>query len=309
MLYRAEFNEVMSAPPPVTYDGLTYSASRLVNAHRYFAGRAREWLQAAGEGNVQLRASAVERSVCELMQMVVIDLTAEENAQEIFETLNARGAQLTAADLIKNFVFQRLTEAGDDVENAYDQFWKEFETGFWESEVRFKVFADFDSGVHMRELLRQIGRTARLYRSFVTDADTLTGPLDRLGMFAYRTGVLESEIVKPLVLYLLDPDEAAIPAEQLTKALDVVESWLVRRMLVRATSKSYTQVVVELIGHVRKADRQKAGDVLEEYLAGQTGANWYWPDDDQLRRELATQPVYRRLSRGCLRMVLEAIED
>ena len=32
------------------------------------------------------------------MQMVVIDLTADENAQEIFETLNARGAQLTAAD-------------------------------------------------------------------------------------------------------------------------------------------------------------------------------------------------------------------
>jgi len=123
----------MSAPPPVAYDGLMYSASRLVNAHRYFAGRAREWLQADGAGNVQSRASAVERSVRELIQMVVIDLTAEENAQEIFETLNARGAQLTAADLIKNFVFQRLTEAGDDVENAYDQFWKEFETGFWES--------------------------------------------------------------------------------------------------------------------------------------------------------------------------------
>jgi hypothetical protein len=30
------------------------------------------------------------------MQMMVIDLAADENAQEIFETLNARGAQLTA---------------------------------------------------------------------------------------------------------------------------------------------------------------------------------------------------------------------
>ena len=56
-------------------------------------------------------------------------------------------------------------------------------------------------------------------------------------------------------------------------------------------------------------DRQRPGDVLEEYLAAQTGANWYWPDNDQLRRELATLPVYRRLSRGRLRMVLEAIED
>ena len=67
--------------------------------------------------------------------MVVIDLAADENAQEIFETLNARGAQLTAADLIKNFVFQRLLDDGADVEKAYEAHWKEFETAFWETEV------------------------------------------------------------------------------------------------------------------------------------------------------------------------------
>ena len=69
----------------------------------------------------------------------MIDLTADENAQEIFETLNARGAQLTAADLIKNFVFQRLMEKGADVEDAYERHWKEFETGFWEAEVSVRA--------------------------------------------------------------------------------------------------------------------------------------------------------------------------
>ena len=44
----------------------------------------------------------------------------DENAQEIFETLNARGAQLTAADLIKNFIFQKLQETDADVEKAYE---------------------------------------------------------------------------------------------------------------------------------------------------------------------------------------------
>ena len=42
------------------------------------------------------------------LQLVVIQLEADEDSQEIFETLNARGTPLTAADLIKNFVFQRL---------------------------------------------------------------------------------------------------------------------------------------------------------------------------------------------------------
>ena len=83
-------------------------------------------------------ASGEDRArVRELLQLVVIDLTADENAQEIFETLNARGAHLTAADLIKNFVFQRLMEQGVDVEAAYERHWKEFETGFWETEVSF----------------------------------------------------------------------------------------------------------------------------------------------------------------------------
>ena len=182
---RAAFNAVMAADPPVAYDALEHRTSRMVQAHEYFAKRAREWLAADVE-NVQARAGAIERTVRELMQMVVIDLAADENAQEIFETLNARGAQLTAADLIKNFIFQRLTESGVDVEAAYEQYWKEFETGFWETEIsagrvrhqrssmflnhwliaktgeeilarevfhRFKAYADFESGVSMIELL------------------------------------------------------------------------------------------------------------------------------------------------------------
>src|SRR5829696_3048727 len=183
---RSAFNAVMAAKPPVVYEELTDRSSRLVRAHEYFARRAREWLR-ADEQAIAARAAAVERTVRELIQMVVIDLTADENAQEIFETLNARGAQLTAADLIKNFIFQRLSESGVDIEAVYDQHWKEFETGFWETEIsagrvrhhrssmflnhwliaktgeeivarevfyRFKRYADFDCGISMVDLLR-----------------------------------------------------------------------------------------------------------------------------------------------------------
>src|SRR3954471_6720017 len=147
--------------------------------------------------------------------MVVIDLAADENAQEIFETLNARGAQLTAADLIKNFVFQRLSESGAPVEEAYQSKWRDFESSFWEGEVsvgrlryprsaiffnhwlvartgeevgaregfdRFKRFADHESGVSMDELLGQIHRAAAVYRQFGVAASIFTGPTDRLGL-------------------------------------------------------------------------------------------------------------------------------
>lgn len=339
---RPAFNEVMGAAPPVAYSDLVSRSARLVTAHRFFGERAREWLVRNGDEDVAERALALERSVRELLQIVVIDLTADENAQEIFETLNARGAQLTAADLIKNFIFQRLMESGVDVELAYEKNWKEFETGFWETEVsfgrirysrssiflnhwliantgeeivarevftRFKLYSDHQAGSAMPELLEQVRRSAVVYRSFVEAAANFTGSIDRLGLFAYRTSTLESEVFKPLILLLLDPEQSPIPAAQINKALEVLESWLVRRMLVRASTSSYTQIAAELITQVRKSEREQAGDTVEAFFRNQSVVSRYWPDDDELRSELRGLLAYTRLRRGRLRMVLEAIED
>lgn len=308
---RPAFNAVMGATPPIHYDSLDYQGERIVQAHRFFSEQVREWLPLNGLDAVGARAAAIETVVRELLQIVVIDLAVDENAQEIFETLNARGAQLTAADLIKNFIFQRLLETGIDVEDAYVRNWKEFETGFWETEIsvgrfryprssiflnhwlvahtgeevmtrevfdRFKRYADDDAGLSMAEVLEEVNVAAAVYRHFITSASKDTGPIDRLGLFGYRTGVLESEVIKPLVLYLLDPKEPPIPDVQFVKALDVVESWMVRRMLVRATTKNYNQIVAEPRGRgasIKSRERWRRGRELsgwtikwESVLAG-----------------------------------------
>lgn len=339
---RPAFHAVMGAKPPIDYTAISYTGERMVEAHRFFSESAHAWLRMEGEEAIDSRAAAIETTVRDLLQLVVIDLATDENAQEIFETLNARGAQLTAADLIKNFIFQRLLETGSHVEEAYQTQWKDFETGFWETEVnvgrlryprsaiffnhwlsartgeevvarevfdRFKRFADHDSGLSMIDLLVQIHTASQVYRDFIIRSASDNGPIDRLGLFGYRTSVLESEVIKPLVLCLLDPAEPKISNAQLHKALNVVESWMVRRMLVRATTKNYNLVVAELITKIKQTNRQNAGDVIEAFLAGQSGSSRYWPDDVELRDDLGALLAYRRLRRGRLRMVLEAIED
>ena len=85
----------------------------------------------------KLRPSFVTAST--LLQLVVIELQPDEDAQEIFETLNARGTPLTAADLIKNFVFQRLDATPAEAEKAYHQYWEAFETPFWEIRSLFRA--------------------------------------------------------------------------------------------------------------------------------------------------------------------------
>lgn len=339
---RPAFNAVMGATTPIDHDAIGHSGERMVKAHRFFSEEARKWLSVNGPEGTDTRATAIETVVRDLLQMVVIDLAVDENAQEIFETLNARGAHLTAADLIKNFIFQRLHESGADVEVAYQQHWKDFETGFWETEVsvgrvslprssnflnhwliartgevvvarevfsRFKKFADFEPGVSMTALLEKVHDAAVVYRQFVTSGSVHTGPVDRLGLFVYRTGVLESEVVKPLLMHWLDPQESQIPQMQLHKALEAVESWMVRRMLVRATTKNYNETVSDLIVKLKSAPRAEAGDVTERFLASQTSGSRYWPDNNEVRTELQELLAYRRLGRGRLRMVLEAIED
>jgi hypothetical protein len=339
---RAVYQAVMGKDPNADYDTLGHRGERLLEAHKFFSGQVRVWLAGKGADQVQARAEALETVMRDLLQMVVIDLTADENAQEIFETLNARGAQLSSADLIKNFIFQRLLEKKANVQAAYDAHWKDFETGFWEAQIgvgrllyprsaiflnhwliartgkevlarevftRFKRYADQEAGVPMVELLNQVHAASRVYRGFIEAASTLSGPIDASGLFGYRTGVLESEVIKPLVLYLRDPREAPVPEEQFKKAQRVLESWMVRRMLVRATTKNYNQVIAELIGVLRESGRSTAGDTIETYFRGQSSDSKYWPDNDELRKELGSLQAYRRLGRGRLRMVLEAIED
>jgi hypothetical protein len=335
---RSAFNEVMSAEPPIDYATLTASESRMALAHRYFYEEVGAWLDEVDDDR---RANALVRTVSGYLQIVVIDLQFDEDAQEIFETLNARGTPLTAADLIKNFVFQRLNASPNEAELAYRKYWEEFETPFWEKEVAAgrvlysrsslfltqwlvskslkdvparEVFSAFKSHVSdlptaVEDLLPILRRSADVYRNFSQAAAVQNGELSRLDLFVYRTSTLDSEVVKPLLLWLLDPELTPIPADQLKLALDSLESWLIRRAFLRASTKAYNRLLVEALREANAGPRDQAGTAIRDILARQVSPNTYWPGDAEVRRELAVLPIYRRFVRGRLRMVLEAIED
>jgi hypothetical protein len=335
---RTAFNDVMSAANPVEYSALASSDSRMTKAHRFFADSVASWL---GTDDASLRASHLSAVITNQLQLVAIELQYDEDAQEIFETLNARGTPLTPADLIKNFVFQRLDASPADTERAYQLNWAEFETPFWEQDVQTgrvsysrsslflnqwliattfenvparEVFSQFKRYViegkkQMSDLLPRIRLSADNYGALLHKAADRTSALGPFEMFVYRTGNLESEIVKPLLIWLSAPEQASIPAAQAEKTLAVVESWLVRRALVRAKSQGTNLFLVEFLGHLSRQPHDSVGDAAEEYLAKQTGPVSFWPDDAEVRRELSSLQIYRRLRRGRLRMILEAIED
>ena len=349
---RPQFDTVMASEHPIDYSKLKKSLTpagtkgtpefRMIDAHEFFAARCREWLHADGQDGVTKRADTLDRVLREYLEIVVIDLSVDENSQEIFETLNSRGVELTAADLIKNFVFQqlRLDHPESAIESLYNEYWRDFDKlAFWDedeslgrmlqkrssaflgywltsqtgeetvlSEVfyRFKNLVLYDMEVPILELLSRIKSASNTYKTLVEASFRTDGDLTRPELFMYRIKALESNIAKSIVITLLD-EQHRFTEEQVNAVLDMVESWLVRRAILQRSTKRYNYILAEIVRIIRTSQPEAVASAVEKYLTTQTADTSFWPDNDQLKAELESRNLYHRRPRG--RMILEAIED
>jgi hypothetical protein len=336
---RFAYDEVMLADPPIAYEGLAHAGSLMTRAHQFFGTSVAGWLDEA-DGEVSQRATALTSVLTQSLQLVVIGLQADENSQEIFETLNARGTPLTAADLIKNFVFQRLDSEGVDTAKAYSELWP-FESKFWEKEIsvgrnlvtrgslflnqwlvsrlgeeigpkatftRFKHYVEHEAGKSMAALLTVIKVQAEQYQAWTITAAVPHADLDRVVLSVYRAQSADIEALKPVLLWLTEPG-SPYTSSTVDGVVAHVESWFVRRMLLRLPLGDLGRVIADLITSNRGVSDDELVARVERFLRNQRAASTYWPDDDELRTALATEQAYRRYRRGRLRMFLEAAED
>ncbi len=331
---RAAFVAVMSAEAPIDYSALP--KSRLVQAHQYFAEQITEWL---GDPVSAERARALVFTLSRGLQVVVIALDHHEPAQEIFETLNARGTPLTAADLIKNYVFQRIVREGGSAKAAFRDHWQDLERPFWTKEVsigrytmerlslflnhwlvartgeevstrstftRFKTWFE-ESGRSMTDVLSSLHRQAAVFEAWVDNSRRSQGDLDPIPLFLYRTEAADVEAVKPLLLYLFDMD-SHLPTPVAAEALRDIESWVMRRALLRRPASEYSRVVAGLINDLRHVPPDNVAVALRASLQRLNRPGTYWPGTLELTKELSTASVYTQ-PKARVRAYLEAVED
>lgn len=303
---------------------------RTMEAYAYFRASIEEWLTEVDEASQAQKLRALVTVLRQNLRVVVIDIGREENAQAIFETMNARGTPLLAADLVKNYLFQGTDESR--AEFLYSKYWSDFDTQTWRREVgagRAKrpridqlignwLILRGEDDLHWQELFLDFKK----YRSSVEsspedliadlrDIASIFDLLERFpmgsreGLFMYRLDVLEAGTLKPLALRIFGNGGIDDPADRL-RALVAIESWLVRRMLCRLTTKNYNRVVRSLLDHIGAGSFASASVI--DFLGSLQGESQVWPDDAMLLDNLRTQPYYAAISRGRLRMVLEGIE-
>ncbi len=305
-------------------------------AHAYFRARARDWVTDETEDGTNAERSERLRIVLsDLLKVVAITLEPGDNAQVIFETLNARGTPLLALDLVKNAVFQEATKHLPAVDALYDEVWKpQLDDDYWRKErrqgrlkrARGELFLTYWLGMklgsiipstelfatfrkHMLHgtprpepagLIRELTLDARTFRSF--DAQP-TGSAEQL--FFERLEALDVTTVMPLALLLFTRQE--IGSDERRRALRMIESWLVRRMLLGLTTKNYNREIADLLELVR-ATPSDAGHVIRAHLAEATADANVWPSDETVLNQLTTQAIYGRLTAARVAMVLRAIE-
>ena len=318
-------------------DSAEFGSNRIVMAHNFFKGRVRGWLEQQPQvDNPEAAVTALERAVRDCLQVAIINLDQNDKPHDIFETLNARGTPLLPSDMVKN---QILYEAGVGVDYEYEQssqdvvgLWS-FGEDYWRQEVgrgyqrRPRVDLFLNDWLAMRnggqvraqDEFRAFGRYVRRLRERQT-IQQIASDMNELGAlyknivecripefhaFMRRRDVMYIGAVVPALLWLLSSD---VPEEQLRKSISALDSYMMRRMILGWSARSYGDLFVRLTAELEKNGSQVAGDSVVAYLARQTAMASKWPNDSELFDAFLRNPLRQWLTAGRTRILLEGIE-
>lgn len=345
---RAEFTRTMDPTGVVPSDAgpLPQESGPISAGHAFFKREARRWLSGLPDddgkmppGDLAVRVAELTNTLTHRLVVVAIDLTDDDDAQLIFETLNDRGTPLLRADLIKNWVFRLGEKLNADVDMWAESIWDDFDTDWWREEItqgrmsrsRVDIFLHYWLTMRLREEVRQdrifdeFKRYAEPFmgdapaaeaflRQLRSDADTYRGlgalPADTpAGQFRSRViEAMELAATTPIFLYVISSNHS-LPDSEVKTGLAALESWVVRRTMLQMTSKDMNKLVVALLKDLDDVSADEAGNSIRRFLSKQTAETRRWPSDKEFIGVAPTLRMYGNIKQGRIAVVLAAVED
>lgn len=313
---------------------------RMVEAYLFFHDQITEFLLGtptdsplAPNTSLSNRLEDCFHALKNALQVVVIDLEKDDDAQVIFETLNARGEPLLPADLLRNFIFLRAARRGEPQETLYKEYWQRFDDPFWRVEVKQgrllrprsdlfmqhflasrqtvdipikHLFVEYKFWIErqqpfatVKDELATLSRQGEDFRRIIEPKkdDVLYSLATFLDTFDIRTAY-------PLLLTLLD---ARIDESQ-WKAISVtLESYLLRRSVCGLTTKNYNRIFLTLTRSLRR--NGVTPGKLATLLTQQAGESTEWPTDEAFRDAWRTRHVYQTLNNPKVVHILNRLND
>jgi hypothetical protein len=133
---------------------------------------------------------------------------------------------------------------------------------------------------------------------------------DRLSIAVERLNALDTGTVHPLLLFLVGKYAEDLSNAEFERILSVLESYLIRRLLTRGTTKNYNKTFLSLLTKMANANEGAAlADLVESELLSLKGPTVEWPSDEKLRSSILELPIYVRSRQSRVRMILIAVEN
>ncbi len=301
--------------------------------------------------------------ICNYITFVGIDLGAEEDEQQIFDTINSLGVRLTTAELLKNYFFSR-TEIDEYKTYWRDVFEKDDETrAYWDQKLTtgrmeralidlffyaflqikvqsgkkdnpsedaenpaenktissedktklskvenlfasYKLFISKYLNDSKLSLMQEIKEYAEVFRNTI-HPDALEKELpkqseiDRINMLMFA---LDTTTLIPYVLFI---EYNVQDTEQKNELYSYIETYIMRRLVTRQTTKNYNQLFTDRL----ILNRVLSKDAFVEYLTGQEDKVNRMPADDELVDAFYNSVLINRYALGVLYLIESKIRD
>lgn len=260
------------------------------------------------------------------LMIVSVSLSpGQDNPQLIFESLNSTGVKLAQADLVRNYVlmghseqlqtdwylkyWRPLEEAfGTSYRALFDSFLRDFLTLELRPAKPFKlenVYTEFKrwypaylnrSENHEQAIgqLQRMARFGRYYCHFIIGPDK--SPKVESGLARLRK-LVDVAATTVMVLYERMHHDKTLSSEDFCDAIDTLESYVFRRSVVGAETRSGGTIFSTLASKIRNDTPLRS---LKARLA-MMGRGKEFPGDEDFERALTTEDLYHR--RTCFYML------
>lgn len=322
------FEKVVAMTKPKCLDN-PEPESNLINAYNYF-------IQNINPDQLDII------TICTYAQFVKIELTADEDEQQIFDTINSLGVSLTTSELLKNYFFSRETVS--DYESKWaDVFEKDDDSKqYWYTTIetgrikRAMIDIFFDSYFQIfiqnraysitnedKVMYDRADKLAQSYQHFINNycygnKDVVLGQLkdyakcfmntfnvNQCNMSIPRSSGIERLNViifglktSTLIPYVLYVAKNVYDEEERNKIYGILESYVMRRIVMHATTKNYNNIFTSLISN-RVLDSESLSAKLQTYNDSTT----YIPSDDDLRNGFNTSKLVNLQSKGIVYLI------
>lgn len=293
-------------------------SDRVGAAYRFFVAQ----FAAVDDPDDPLDIQGLEDAVISGMALVSVVAQAGDNVYRIFESLNNTGLKLTQADLLRNYLFMRLPNRGEEV---YSSLWfplqqqldsGELEQLFWLDLVHrdpgVKQTDTYTSqqkrlnGLHTEaEIEAEVRRFCRLgaLLRIILHPEEEDDPEVRRRLA--RLNAWDTTTAYPLLLHLLDGrEQGTATSEQVASAMRYVESFFVRRLLIGRATANINRILLRVVTDMR-ADLP-VDEALRAYLS--VGRKYY-ATDASVRQAVRSIPFYLNGRASQRKLVLRWLEE